>query len=96
MLRAARLGNRHCAARTVSAFSILWELTFLVDGWTWSVGGLHKGDGARNRQVRIGQSCGGYRQFVHGLVAILHLPHLPQLVYDAGGIVFNRPRRLGR
>jgi hypothetical protein len=25
---------------------------------------------------------GGYREFVHGLVAMLHLPKLPQFVYD--------------
>jgi hypothetical protein len=29
---------------------------------------------------------GGYREFVHGLVLMLHLPRLPQLVYDSAGI----------
>lgn len=71
---------------TVSAFSIISELKFLVDGWTWSVGQVPIS--IKVIALTIGEYVsgvvGGYREFVLGLVVMLHLPHLPQVVYDTG------------
>jgi hypothetical protein len=74
---------------TVSAFSIFSELKFLVDGWTWSVGQVPIT--VKVIALAIGKYVSGivagYREFVHGLVAILHLPKLPTFVYESFGIV---------
>jgi hypothetical protein len=74
---------------TVSAFSIFSELKFLVDGWTWSVGQVPIGIKAIALAIGkyVSGVVGGYREFVHGLAAMLHLPHLPQAVYDTVGVV---------
>jgi hypothetical protein len=73
---------------TVSAFSIFSELKFLVDGWTWSVDQVQIS--IKSVALVVGKYVsgivGGYREFVHGLVQMLHLPKLPQVVYDAGGM----------
>ena len=85
---------------TVSAFSIFSELTFLVDGWTWSVD--HGPIFIKNIALAVGKKVheivGGYREFVRGLVKMLHLPPLPSLVYDMVGILafsIGRGYRLG-
>jgi hypothetical protein len=73
---------------TVSAFSIFSKLTFLVDGWTWSVDQVPVTIKAVLLAVGryVSGIVGGYREFVHGLVAMLHLPKLPQAVYGAVGV----------
>jgi hypothetical protein len=74
---------------TVSAFSIFSELKFLVDGWTWSVDQVPVT--IKSVALAVGKYVsgiiGGYREFVHGLVAMLRLPRLPQLAYDTAGVV---------
>jgi hypothetical protein len=74
---------------TVSAFSIFSELKFLVDGWTWSVDQVPIS--IKTVALAIGKYVssvvGGYREFVHGLVQMLHLPRLPQFVYDVAGVI---------
>lgn len=74
---------------TVSAFSIFSELKFLVDGWTWSIDQVPISIKAIALAVGkyVSGIVGGYREFVRGLVQMLHLPRLPQPVYDAVGIV---------
>ncbi len=74
---------------TVSAFSIFSELKFLVDGWTWSVDQVSISFKAIALAIGkyVSGIVGGYREFVRGLVQILHLPRLPQLVYDVAGTV---------
>lgn len=71
---------------TVSAFSIFSELKFLIDGWTWSVGQVPISIKAIALAIgkHVSGIVGGYREFVHGLVQVLHLPYLPQEVYDTG------------
>jgi len=72
-----------------SAFSIFSELKFLVDGWSRLVDqapiSIH------TTLLLVGKWAAAlvedYRAFVHGLVEILHLPRLPQFVYDAIGLV---------
>jgi hypothetical protein len=73
---------------TVSAFSIFSELKFLIDGWTWSVDQVPISIKAIALATGkyVSGVVGGYRELVHGLVQMLHLPKLPQLLYDAGGI----------
>src|SRR5262245_64720949 len=85
---------------TISAFSIFSELKFVVDGWIWSVD--HVPILVKNIALVIGKKVhdivGGYREFVHGLVRMLHLPPLPSLVYDMAGILafsIGRGIRLG-
>jgi hypothetical protein len=69
-------------AVTIGIFS---ELTFLVDSWSWLVGQVPIV--IRAIALAIGKyvsgTVGGYREFVHGLVAMLHLP---QIVYDVAGV----------
>jgi hypothetical protein len=72
-----------------SAFSLLSRLGFLVDGLSWSanhapltVKAIASESGAYVSQLVI-----GYRALVHELVQILHLPRLPQFVYDTAGVV---------
>jgi hypothetical protein len=74
---------------TVSAFSTFSELKFLVDGWTWSVDQVPISIKAVALAVGkyVSGIVGGYREFVHGLVQMLHLPRLPQVVYDMAGVV---------
>jgi len=73
----------------VSAFSIFSELKFLVDGWTWSVDQVPIS--IKSIALAVGKYVsgivGGYREFVHGLVHLLHVPTLPQFVYDVLGVV---------
>jgi hypothetical protein len=73
---------------TVSAFSIFSELKFLGDGWMWSVDQVPIT--IKSVALMVGKHVsgvvGGYREFVHGLVQMLHLPHLPQFIYDVLGI----------
>jgi hypothetical protein len=73
---------------TASAFSIFSELKFLVDGWTWSVDQVPIT--VKVIALAVGKwvsgIVGGYREFIHGLVQMLHLPRLPQPVYDAAGV----------
>jgi hypothetical protein len=80
---------------TVSAFSIFSELRFLVDGWTWSVDQVPVS--IKSVALAVGKYVsgivGGYREFVHGLVAMLHLPRLPQYVYDGTGVIVFSYRR---
>jgi hypothetical protein len=83
---------------TVSAFSIFSELKFLVDGWAWSVDQVPISIKAVALAVGkyVSGVVGGYREFVHGLVAMLHLPKLPQSVYDAAGVAtFSIGRGMG-
>jgi hypothetical protein len=60
-----------------------------VDGWTWSVDQVPIT--VKVIALAVGKwvsgVVGGYREFVHGLVQMLHLPHLPQYLYDALGVV---------
>jgi hypothetical protein len=74
---------------TVSAFSIFSELKFLVDGWTWSVGQVPISIEAIALVVGkyVSGVVGGYREFVHGLVKMLHLPQLPSVAYDIVGVI---------
>jgi len=85
---------------TLSAFSIFSDLKFLVDGWTWSVD--HVPILIKNIALAVGKRVseivGGYREFVRGLVQMLHLPPLPSLVYDMAGLLafsIGRGYRLG-
>jgi len=73
---------------TVSAFSIFSDLKFLVDGWTWSVDQVPISIKAIALAIgkHVSGIVGGYREFVHGLVQMLHMPRLPQFVYDAAGV----------
>jgi hypothetical protein len=61
---------------------------FLVDGWTWSVDQAPISIKAIAPAIGkyLSGVVGGYREFIRGLVAMLHLPRLPQSVYDASGI----------
>jgi hypothetical protein len=74
---------------TVSAFSIFEHLKFLVDGWTWSVDQVPIT--IKSVALMIGKYVsdivGHYREFVHGLVQMMHLPRLPQFAYDVLGII---------
>jgi hypothetical protein len=74
---------------TVSAFSIFSEVKFLVDGWTWSVDQVPTSINVIALAVgkHVSGVVGGYREFVHGLAQMLHLPRLPQVVYDVAGTV---------
>jgi hypothetical protein len=74
---------------TVSALSIFSQLTFLVDGWTWSVDQVTISIKAIALAIGkyVSGIVGGYRGFVHGLVQMLHLPKLPQFVCDGVGVV---------
>jgi hypothetical protein len=74
---------------TVSALSIFSELKFLVDGWTWSVDQVPISINVIALVVGryVSGVVGGYREFVHGLAQMLHLPRLPQVVYDVAGTV---------
>src|SRR5262249_13205575 len=73
----------------VSAFSIFSELTFLVDSWTWSVDQVPMS--IKVIALAIGEYVsgivGGYREFAHGLVRMLHLPKFPQFAYDLVGVM---------
>jgi hypothetical protein len=72
-----------------SAFSIFSELKFIVDGWTWSVDQVPLS--IRAVFLAVGKWASGlvsdYRAFVHLVVGLLHLPHLPQYIYDGLGVV---------
>jgi hypothetical protein len=79
---------------TVSAFSIFSELKFMVDGWTWSVDQVPMIKAVALAVGRyVSGVVGGYREFIHGLVAMLHLPRLPQPVYDVAAVVVFSIRR---
>jgi hypothetical protein len=77
---------------TISAFSIFEQLKFLVDGWSWTLGHVSMPTNVREAFLLIGQwvhvKVANYRDFVRWVVATtIHLPHLPQVLYDAAGVV---------
>jgi hypothetical protein len=69
-------------------FSTLSRLGFVVDSLDWSAN--HAPLTVKTVALTIGklisQLVTGYRALVHGLVQMLHLPKLPQLIYDWAGI----------
>jgi hypothetical protein len=82
---------------TISAFTIFEKLKFLVDGWSWSVGHIPMATSIRGVLLLIGKwvsvIVANYRDVVHSVVAALHLPQLPQTVYETAGIIIFSIRR---
>jgi hypothetical protein len=69
--------------------SLLSELRFLLDGLDWSVShvSISIKDALLEIGKRISQAVSGYREFVRELVRLLHLPHLPPVMYDVLAIL---------
>jgi hypothetical protein len=71
-----------------AALSLLSELKFLVDGLGWSITHVAISFKAILLEIgkRVSEVVAGYREFVHGLAQLLHLPRFAQYVYDILGV----------
>jgi hypothetical protein len=81
--------------------SILSKLHFAMDAWSWCVARVPISQRPILVEFRhhVSDWVASYRELVHEIAQILHLPRLPQLIYDAVGVVafsIGRGQWIGR
>lgn len=86
---------------TFGLVSILSKLHFAMDAWSWCVARVPISQRPILVEFRhhVSDWVASYRELVHEIAQTLHLPRLPQLIYDAVGVVafsIGRGQWIGR
>lgn len=81
--------------------SLLSKLAFLVAALNWSIENVTISIKPILLEIgkRISEAVTGYRELMHGIARLLHLPHLPSFVYDVLGVItfsVGRGAQLGK